>query len=134
LIFVATYSLFFIYSAFTYKRKLFWGLQQETDKNVYQIEDKLFNLLEKGKTHEFPIDIVTFPILPFISGGFTIWVGFMLDIGGYLIGLIIIGIIFLKIFCVFGGSYCVYRGIKYVRKKIRRRRSVNFFEELPPEM
>lgn len=130
LFFVVPYFLIFIHSAFTYKRKLFWGQPQETAKNVYQIEDRLFNLLEKGKTHEFPIDIVTFPILPFILGGVGIWMGFMLDIGGYPIGLIT----FLKIICVFGGIWFVLEGIMRVGKEIRKKRSVEFFEQLPPEM
>jgi hypothetical protein len=88
MLFFAAYVLICISLAFAYKRSLFlpgsgflWfdyaGKERAiTVKNVYEMEDDLFNLLEKGKNREFPMDLVTFALFGFIFGGFCVFIPF----------------------------------------------------------
>jgi hypothetical protein len=68
---LAIYFCIFIDSAFKCKRDLFLhGLspislleiprKKEPSKNIYKLENKLFDLLEKRKNREFPVEIATF--------------------------------------------------------------------------
>jgi hypothetical protein len=63
----------FVTSAFWYKRQLFTGFSffdtlilpsqsQDSTRNIYQLEDEIFKLLDRGKVREFPYDMVSLPI------------------------------------------------------------------------
>ncbi|MBD0373376.1 MAG: hypothetical protein ICV60_21250 [Pyrinomonadaceae bacterium] len=70
LVFPVAYLFLFVAAAFTYKREWFMagldafeqpldGLPQDAPKrNVYQMEDRLFALVGRGKKREFPLDIL----------------------------------------------------------------------------
>ncbi len=46
--------------------------QKESTKNVYLLEDKLFDILGKEKSREFPIDIVASVLWLIVTGGILI--------------------------------------------------------------
>lgn len=73
LLLLIAYPSLIIFPSFSYKRILFGGdivemeitEKDRTVTNVYEIEDRIFDLLEKEKIREIPIDIVSF-ILSYI--------------------------------------------------------------------
>lgn len=79
----------FMTGAFWYKRELFTGITllesimqpffkwtQDSANNVYQLEDHVFNLLGRGKNHEFRWDLITIPLslFSFIPIGLSEWI------------------------------------------------------------
>jgi len=91
------YFFLFLTGAFWYKRELFMGAPffesimlsifslpddrpifpwlQDSTNNIYQLEDQVFNLLNRGKRHEFRWDILTMPFSFFVLAlvGFSEW-------------------------------------------------------------
>ncbi len=73
LLLLLAYPSIIIFPSFSYKRILFGGdivemeitEKDRTVTNIYEIEDRIFDLLEKEKIREIPIDIVSF-ILSYI--------------------------------------------------------------------
>lgn len=73
LLLLIAYPSLIIFPSFSYKRILFGGdivemeitEKDRTVTNIYEIEDRIFDLLEKEKIREIPIDIVSF-ILSYI--------------------------------------------------------------------
>lgn len=55
-IFAFPLILTFIDAAFTAKRAIFLNIRQIELNSVYDVENRLFNLLNRGKSREFPID------------------------------------------------------------------------------
>lgn len=126
-LFTMVYFWLVIFSAFNYKRNLFYPgsgfelftlvrrsrTQQVSVKNVYKIEDKLFEILGKGKTLELPIDIIAYSLLTFTIGIFSIWgsikeqEGNMMPYLSYLTAA----------FSIFGGIYLLVVGFQ--RRKYR---------------
>ncbi len=87
-LFLVAFLLILISLAFAYKRSLFlpgsgflWFDFVDTERaratnNVYEMEDGLFDLLEKGKIQEFPKDIATFALFWIILGVICILIPF----------------------------------------------------------
>ena len=84
--FASLFIMIFISFSFNYKRSLFrpgsgffWeGIlsqqQKESIKNVYLIEDQLFELLGKAKNREFPVDIIAYiQFLVIMAIFLTLW-------------------------------------------------------------
>ncbi len=73
LLLLIAYPSLIIFPSFSYKRILFGGdivemeitEKDRTVTNIYEIEDRIFDLLEKEKIRELPIDIISF-ILSYI--------------------------------------------------------------------
>ncbi len=81
---ILVFFFFFVSFSFDCKRSLFrpgsgfiWESimsqqQKESTRNLYLIEDRLFDLLGKAKNREFPIDIAAFSFWFILNGGILI--------------------------------------------------------------
>lgn len=113
---ILTFFFFFISFSFDCKRSLFrpgsgfmWESilsqqQKESTKNVYLLEDRLFNILGMEKSREFPIDIVAFVLWLIVMGGILI-VWQYIKSGSLLLIFMGSGFILIGIYGVISGMY-----------------------------
>jgi hypothetical protein len=102
----------FVTGAFWYKRELFTGVTllesisqsfsagtQELTKNVYQLEDHTFHLLDRGKSRELQWDMVTIPfsLLGLALVGLSDWIENPSSPVDWPILVLILGLIFASI-------------------------------------